>query len=483
MLRKINFKFLYTTVLSLVLINSIEIPQPRGGYWGIQLNTSTEALARSSGGRSGGGSFRSSPSNSSSGSSSRSSTGSSSSFTKPSSSSGSSSSYSRPSTSSSSSKPASSPSAGASSSPAIRDSSTSTKPASPVNAPSSRTSGGRAGGGTLTQPASPTSPIRSATTTNPKQTQPRSPIKTHSVTPPRHIDIDIEIEDDDDDFNPPQTAPNSATTGSTAPVAPAQVVPNSATPGSTTTTPVPPASTSATESNNSQNSENSVPVWLVVLVFVVAGVATFLVVYFILKQIKASSAARERDNDTVTVSKLQIALLAGTPGLQSELSQLTLNVDTETREGLLELLQESALVLLRNTDTWSHVLASSESIHIDKAEALFNQISVQERSKFSAETLSNIRGKVKQKAAVTFGVKEDLGSYIVVTLLVGTADDKPLFKEVRSLEALKEALEKVASVRSDYLMKVELLWSPQEEGESLTYDELLTEYTNMVQIV
>jgi uncharacterized membrane protein len=70
----------------------------------------------------------------------------------------------------------------------------------------------------------------------------------------------------------------------------------------------------------------------------------------------------------------------------------------------------------------------------------------------------------------------------VVTLLVGTADDQPLFKEVRSPEALKEALETVASVPSDYLMKFELLWSPQVEEDSLTYDELLTEYTDMVQI-
>jgi uncharacterized membrane protein len=49
-------------------------------------------------------------------------------------------------------------------------------------------------------------------------------------------------------------------------------------------------------------------------------------------------------------------------------------------------------------------------------------------------------------------------------------------------ETLKEALEKVASVRPDYLMTFELLWSPQVEADSLTYDELLTEYTDMLQI-
>jgi uncharacterized membrane protein len=190
----------------------------------------------------------------------------------------------------------------------------------------------------------------------------------------------------------------------------------------------------------------------------------------------------EQDNDTVTISKLQVALLAQTKGLQSELSQLTLSVNTDTPEGLLELLQESALTLLRNSENWSHALANSQSVYIDKAESIFNQLSLQERSKFSAETLTNVKGAVRQKEAVIPGLEEDPGAYIVVTLLVGTANDKPLFKDVRSIKELKDALEKVASVPANYLMKFELLWSPQVEADSLTYDELLTEYTDMVQI-
>jgi uncharacterized membrane protein len=190
----------------------------------------------------------------------------------------------------------------------------------------------------------------------------------------------------------------------------------------------------------------------------------------------------ELDNDIVTVSKLQIALFSQTKGLQSQLSELTLKVDTSTPEGLFELLQESALVLLRNSENWSHVWANSETMSVEKADSIFNQFSLQERSKFNAETLTNVKGTVKQKEVVVPGLEEDPAAYIVVTLLVGTADDKPLFQEVRSQETLKKALERVASVPPDYLMAFEVLWSPQVEEDSLTYDELLTEYTDMVQI-
>ncbi|MGB5961878.1 MAG: DUF1517 domain-containing protein [Coleofasciculaceae cyanobacterium] len=191
---------------------------------------------------------------------------------------------------------------------------------------------------------------------------------------------------------------------------------------------------------------------------------------------------KELNNNIVTVSKLQVALFSQTEGLQSQLSELTLRVDTSTPEGLFELLQESALVLLRNSENWSHVQASSETLSIEKADSVFNQLSLQERSKFNAETLTNVQGAVKQKEVVVPGLEEDPAAYIVVTLLVGTADDKPLFEEVRSIETLKKALERVASVPPDYLMTFEVLWSPQVEEDSLTYDELLTEYTDMVQI-
>jgi len=315
------------------------------------------------------------------------------------------------------------------------------------------------------------------------------------------VELEIEIENDDNDFQdypstsypgttsapPPQnpTLPDSATTDSAPPAQPNQSLTN---PGSTNNTTPPSATAPATNSTqavNSTKSANPLPVFIVLLFF---GVGIFLVVYLLIRLIlsllkRRKAATNELDNDIVTVSKLQVALFAHTPNLQSELSELALTVDTTTPEGLLELLQESALVLLRHSDTWSHLLSSSQSVNIEEAKTLFTKLSVEERSKFSAETLSNVGGRMRQKVAVMPDAQEDPAAYIVVTLLVGTADDHPLFGDIRSAETLNQALQKVASVRPDYLMTVELLWSPQSQDDSLTYDELLTEYTDMIQII
>jgi uncharacterized membrane protein len=205
--------------------------------------------------------------------------------------------------------------------------------------------------------------------------------------------------------------------------------------------------------------------------------------YLLLARRKGNqSLTNELENDIVTITKLQVALLAEARHIQSQLSELTVNANTETSEGLLQLLQESALTLLRSPENWTHLQVSSQTIHRDAAEQIFHQLSIQERSKFSAETLINVGGSVRYQKPFSPDLNEAPAAYIVVTLLMGTADDNPLFKEIRTREELQVALQKVASIRSDYLMVFELLWSPQEETDSLTYDELLTEYTDMIQL-
>ena len=191
----------------------------------------------------------------------------------------------------------------------------------------------------------------------------------------------------------------------------------------------------------------------------------------------------ELDNDIVTISKLQVALKSSALSLQSELSELTLEADTETAPGLRKLLEEAALALLRNGESWTHVLGSSKTIDCrEEAEIVFTRFSIEERSKFSAETLTNVDGKIRQREVIESDRNVETPAYIVVTLLIGTADDRPLFSQIDSAQAMQEALKKVASMRSDYLMVFELLWSPQVETDTLTEAELATEYADLVAI-
>lgn len=105
----------------------------------------------------------------------------------------------------------------------------------------------------------------------------------------------------------------------------------------------------------------------------------------------------ELDNDIVTVSQLQIALSAGVSSIQSQLSNLSLKADTKTPEGLYQLLEVTVEQLLENALYWTHLLGSSETFDSrETAEAVFENLSLAERGKFSAETLSNVEGIITQ---------------------------------------------------------------------------------------
>lgn len=191
----------------------------------------------------------------------------------------------------------------------------------------------------------------------------------------------------------------------------------------------------------------------------------------------------ELENDIVTVSKLQVALSSSAPSVQSELSKLTLEADTATTQGLKKLLEDAVVTLLRNTESWTHVFGSSETIsNREAAETVFNRLSIEERSKFSAETLTNVDGKIRQRELIKPEKNDDGAAYIVVTLLVGTADDRPLFASIDTSEEMQEMLKQVAAMQLDYLMVFELLWSPQVDTDTLTEAELAAEYGGLVAI-
>lgn len=226
---------------------------------------------------------------------------------------------------------------------------------------------------------------------------------------------------------------------------------------------------------------NAVLTTLVVLLL--GGVSLGVILWFLLRRQQGADPLTELENDTVTLSKIQVALVAQAAPLQQSLSELTRTTDTNAADSLLHLLQEAALILLRHSESWTHAHVESQTVpNLEIAQKVFNQMAIAQRSKLSAETLVNVGGRLKEAAQAMVNSDEGPAAYIVVTLLVGTAHDQPLCQSVRTHQELQDVLEKVAALPSEYLSVLELIWSPQDSSDSLTDDELLTEYNELIPI-
>ena len=191
-------------------------------------------------------------------------------------------------------------------------------------------------------------------------------------------------------------------------------------------------------------------------------------------------------NPKISVGRVQVGLLEGARGLQKELDELALSADTGSADGRAQVLQESTLALLRHPEYWVYGAAQSQQTALEAAEAKFNQLALAERSKFTAETLSNVNNQLREGSSQTslptdggqIVATEAPGEYIVVTLVVGTQGKLEL-PQINSSDDLRQALRQMGSISSERLLAVEILWTPQAEGDTLTSDDLMAEYPDL----
>jgi uncharacterized membrane protein len=193
------------------------------------------------------------------------------------------------------------------------------------------------------------------------------------------------------------------------------------------------------------------------------------------------------DNPQVSVGQVQVGLLSSARGLQTELDELAMSADTATPSGRATVLQETTLALLRHPEYWVYGATESQQTALTSAEAKFNQLALAERSKFTEETLTNVNSQLKnllqgseleKSGELVAQSDRDSGEYIMVTVIVGI-DGKLELPKINSSEDLHRALQQIGSIGSDRLLAVEILWTPQAQGDTLTKDDILAQYPNV----
>jgi uncharacterized membrane protein len=225
--------------------------------------------------------------------------------------------------------------------------------------------------------------------------------------------------------------------------------------------------------------------------FVFIAIANFLLQTF--RRVSSGETTDDlgsNPNPTVAVTKVQVALLASARELQGELNRIAETADTNTAQGRTEVIQETSLALLRHPEYWVYGGSGTQQARLTSAESEFNRLALAERSKFSEETLSNVNNQLKaatSKTALagseeldnpTRLITEGPGEYIVVTLLAATLGKLDI-PTVNSADDLRQVLRQIGSLSSDKLLAIEVLWTPQAEGDTLTSDDLVAEYADL----
>jgi uncharacterized membrane protein len=193
-------------------------------------------------------------------------------------------------------------------------------------------------------------------------------------------------------------------------------------------------------------------------------------------------------NPQVSIAQIQVGLLAEARNVQSKLDQLAETVNADTASGRMYLLQETSLELLRHPEYWTYGKTGVQQAKLDRAEAVFNQLSLNERGKFTTETLSNVNNQLRQAQTnaalnstgelVTVEQEQERAEYIIVTLLV--AATRPLqLPKINGQDDLRQALQTLGSLDGSAIVAVEAIWTPQANGDALTTDDIMAHYPDL----
>ncbi|KAK6254943.1 hypothetical protein SCA6_016248 [Theobroma cacao] len=178
---------------------------------------------------------------------------------------------------------------------------------------------------------------------------------------------------------------------------------------------------------------------------------------------------------------IQVGLSAKARSLQRELTEIATTTDTSTANGWQLILEETTSSLLRHPDYYLYGYSFvTRCWTIGGAEQHFKRLSKEERQKFDVESLVNINNFKRTRAVAPKADKVNKDC-IVVTVLVAVQGAHNL-PTIRTTDDVKEALQSLGEICSSKTKGVEILWTPQDETDSLSVEELLENYPQLRRI-
>ena len=184
--------------------------------------------------------------------------------------------------------------------------------------------------------------------------------------------------------------------------------------------------------------------------------------------------------DRYAVVKCQLALLSTARSLQHQLQTYANAASTDTVAGLATSLQDVVMALIRHSEYWRYgTVQVQRAGSLDEAERTFNQAVSQERARLSEELTVNIDGVRRQASMQENRPAQEVGQYLVVTLIVATGYPEFTAYPTPSVKDLEATLQRLGTLLAADLLALEVIWSPENPDDALTEDELLAEYPEL----
>ncbi len=176
---------------------------------------------------------------------------------------------------------------------------------------------------------------------------------------------------------------------------------------------------------------------------------------------------------TIDAERLQI-MLSPAREIKMSLQRTAQFGDASSNAGLAQMLREAALTLLRHESAWCYGSLVQQHMPVGTAERQVAAWAAEARSLFTYQTTSNYGGYSSGPSGpVSAG-----GQYLVVTIAIA-AGNLPKVTGRADSASIRQTLLALSVLRGGDLLRVEVVWSPDAEGEFLSEDDAIRLYPNM----
>jgi len=177
--------------------------------------------------------------------------------------------------------------------------------------------------------------------------------------------------------------------------------------------------------------------------------------------------------------KVQLMLAEGDE-VKRDLQEIAGEGDSSSNEGLSTMMQNAVLSLLRHPDRWMYGAIEEQKGEGNAAESAVVRWATDARSKFTDQTTSNYSGK--REVDKPRDPTEKGGLYLVVTLIGASFNWPSLPDAAINTKRMRDALSQLSSLSAEDLIRIDVVWSPDQEGEFLSSDEALELYPSLTKL-
>ncbi len=229
-----------------------------------------------------------------------------------------------------------------------------------------------------------------------------------------------------------------------------------------------------------------------IIPLILFGVVIFAVVGFMRRSLSSGGGARGLGSlvggggGSAQAVSVQLLLAQGDE-VKTALQRVAQNGDPDSNEGLARMLQEAALVALRHPERWVYGNVERAQGGASSADSQVGAWATEARAAFTEQTTSNYQNRdvnsgFEHRGDYTFQ-KEAGDLYLAVTIAVAAhaLSNLPPAGVTTAAEA-RAALSAISAVAPGDLIRAEVVWSPDAEGEFLSEDEAIQKYPKLTKL-